>query len=86
MMMEYGCLTHNHSLKPKQCMPKQTTFHIRRVLEYSEFFKDAPPIGIPATFKLYNRNTLVRMAVIFSLHYGNMHIPDNERSLFSDSS
>lgn len=84
--MEYGCLTHNHSLKPKQCMPKQTTFHIRRVLEYSEFFKDAPPIDIPATFKLYNRNTLVRMAAIFSLHYGSMHVPDNERSLFSDSS
>lgn len=85
-MMGCGCLTHNHSLKPKQCMPKQTTYHIRRVLEYSEFFKDASPIDIPATLKLYNRNTLLRMAAILSLHYGNMHVPDNERSLFSDCS
>lgn len=55
--MECGCLTNNHFLKPKQCMPKQTTYHIRRVLEYSEFFKDASPIDIPATLKLYSRNT-----------------------------
>ena len=67
-------------------MPKQTTYHIRRVLEYSEFFKDENPIDIQATLKLYNRNTLVRMAAILSLHYGNMHVPDNERSLFSDCS
>ena len=67
-------------------MPKQTTYHIRRVLEYSEFFKDASPIDIPATLKLYSRNTLLRMAAILSLHYGNMHVPDNERSLFSDCS
>ena len=67
-------------------MPKQTTYHIRRVLEYSEFFKGEKPIDIPATLKLYNRNTLVRMAAILSLHYGNMHVPDNEKSLFSDYS
>ena len=67
-------------------MPKQTTYHIRRVLEYSEFFKDASPIDIPATLKLYSHNTLLRMAAILSLHYGNMHVPDNERSLFSDCS
>ena len=67
-------------------MSKQTTYHIRRVLEYSEFFKEEKPIDIPATLKLYNRNTLVRMAAILSLHYGNMHVPDNERSLFSDCS
>lgn len=67
-------------------MPKQTTYHMRRVLEYSEFFKEEKPIDIPATLKLYNRNRLVRMAAILSLHYGNMHVPDDERSLFSDSS
>lgn len=67
-------------------MSKQTTYCIRRVIEYSEFFKGEKPIDIPATLKLYNRNTLVRMATILSLHYGNMHIPDNERSLFSDCS
>ena len=59
---------------------------MRRVLEYSEFFKEEKPIDIPATLKLYNRNRLVRMAAILSLHYGNMHVPDDERSLFSDSS
>ena len=64
-------------------MPKQTPYHIRRVLEYSEFFKDEPLIDIQATLKLYKRNTLVRMA---ALHYGNMHVPDNERLLFSDCS
>lgn len=85
-MMECGCLTHNHSLKPKQCIPKQTTYHIRRVLEYSEIFKDASPIDIPATLKLYDRNTLLLMEAILILHYGNMHVPDNERSLFSDCS
>ena len=67
-------------------MPKQTTCRIRRVLEFSEFFKGEKPIDIPATLKLYNRNTLVRMAAILSLHYGNMHVPDNDQSLFSDSS
>ena len=45
-----------------------------------------PPIDIPATLKLYSRNTLFRMVAILSLHYGNMHVPDNERSLFSDCS
>ena len=67
-------------------MSKRTTYHIRRVVEYSEFFKGEKPIDIPATLKLYNRNTLVRMAAILSLHYGNMHVPDNERTLFSDYS
>ena len=67
-------------------MYKQTTCHIRRILEYSEFFKGEDPIDIPSTLKLFNRNTLVRMAAILSLHYGNMHIPDNEQSLFSESS
>lgn len=67
-------------------MYKQTTCHIRKILEYSEFFKGEDPIDIPSTLKLFNRNTLVRMAAILSLHYGNMHIPDNEQSLFSESS
>lgn len=63
-----------------------TTYHRRMVLEYREFFKGENPIDIPATLKLYNRNTLVRMAAILSLHYGNMHVPDNEKSLFSNCS
>lgn len=56
-------------------MTDQTTYQIRRVIEYREFFKGEKPIDIPATLKLYNRNTLVRMAAILSLHYGNMYAP-----------
>ena len=67
-------------------MYTQTTYHIRRILEYSEFFKGEDPLDIPSTLKLFNRNKLVRMAAIISLHYGNMHIPDNEKTLFSESS
>lgn len=63
-------------------MYTQTTYHIRRILEYSEFFKGEDPLDIPSTLKLFNRNILVRMAAIISLHYGNMHIPDNEKILF----
>ena len=43
-------------------MYTQTTYHIRRILEYSEFFKGEDPIDISSTLKLFNRNTLVRMA------------------------
>lgn len=67
-------------------MYTQTTYHIRRILEYSEFFKGEDPLDVPSTLKLFNRNILVRMAAIISLHYGNMHIPDNEKTLFSESS
>ena len=67
-------------------MYSQTTYNVRRVIEYSEFFKGEKPIDIPATLKQYSRNKLVRMATILSLHYGNMHVPDNERTLFSDCS
>ncbi len=63
-----------------------TTYQIRRILEYCEFFKGEDAIDIPSTLKLFNRNTLVRMAAILSLHYGNMYIPDNRQSLFSESS
>ena len=67
-------------------MYKQMTYHIRRVLEYSEFFQGEVHIDIVATLKQFNRNELVRMAAILSLHYGNMYIPDNERTVFKNSS
>lgn len=67
-------------------MYTQTTYHIRRILDYSEFFKGEDPLDIPSTLKLFNRNKLVWMVAIISLHYGNMHIPDNEKTLFSESS
>lgn len=65
---------------------QQTTFRIRRVVEYGDFFVGEAPLDITATLKLYNRNILVRMAAVLSLHYGNMCVPDNEKTLFSESS
>lgn len=65
---------------------QQTTFRIRRVVEYGDFFVGEAPLDITATLKLYNRNILVRMAAVLSLHYGNMCVSDNEKTLFSESS
>ncbi len=62
-----------------------TTFEIRRVVEYKDFFVGEPPIDIPTTLKGFDRNTLVRMAAILSIHYGNMAWP-NEIAFFSDTS
>ena len=59
---------------------------IRRVVEYSDFFYNESPIDVSATLRHYSRNTLVRMATILSLHYGNLCVPDDERSLFSEES
>lgn len=56
------------------------------MIEYSNFFVGEKPIDIKATLKRYNRNTLVRMAAILSLHYGNMYWPDPKNTLFSESS
>lgn len=67
-------------------MMKKYTYEIRRVIEYCAFFIDEPPIDIRATLKLYSRSALIRMATILSHHYGNMCVPDNERTLFSESS
>lgn len=67
-------------------MIKQTTLEIRRIIEYSDFFVGEKPIDIRATLKRFNRDTLVRMSAILSLHYGNMCFPDNQNTLFSESS
>jgi len=65
---------------------KQTELEVRRIIEYSAFFVGDTPIDIRATLKHFNRNTLVRMAAILSLHYGNMSFPNKQNTLFSDSS
>ena len=62
------------------------SFRIRRVVEYGDFFVGEAPLDITATLKLYNRNMLVRIAAVLSLHYGNMCVPDNEKTLFSENS
>lgn len=64
----------------------QTTYQVRRVVEYSGFFKGEPPIDICSELKRFNRTSLIRTATILSLHYGNYSIPDGKRSLFSESS
>lgn len=61
----------------------ETSLEIRRVVEFSDFFYGETLIDVSATLKHYSRNTLVRMATILSLHYGNLSVPDDERSLFS---
>lgn len=65
---------------------KHTTIRLRRVVVYSDFFVGEKPIDIDATLKLFNRNILVRTAAILSLHFGNVCVPDNEYTLFSDIS
>lgn len=65
---------------------KQVTIQVRRVVEYSDFFWGESPLDIVATLKLFNRTILVRTAAIFSLHFGNMCVPDYENTLFSESS
>lgn len=67
-------------------MNNNTTYHIRRVLEYSDFFKGEKPIDIAATLKLFNRNELVKLATSLSIHYGNMCVPNYKYTLFSESS
>ena len=66
-------------------MRRQANFEIRRMVEYRDFFVGEKPIDIPATLKRFDRHTLVRMAAILSLHYGNMAWP-NEIAFFSDIS
>ena len=65
---------------------KDITIEVRKVVEYKEFFVGEEPIDIGATLRLFSRNTLVRMAAILSLHYGNMCWPDSESTLFSEIS
>lgn len=64
----------------------QTTYEIRRVIEYGHFFVREEPIDISSTLKLFGRNSLIRAAAILSHHYGNFSMPDGGRSFFSDSS
>lgn len=56
---------------------------IKRVLEFSEFFLDEEPLDIPNVLKTFSRDTLVRMATLLSLHYGNMYFPNDKYTLFS---
>lgn len=63
-----------------------SNIEIRRVVEYSHFFVGEKPIDVDAVLRQYDRNTLMRMAIILSCHYGNLFIPDSRRTLFSDVS
>ena len=63
-----------------------SNIEIRQVVEYSHFFVGENPIDVDAVLRQYDRNTLMRMAIILSCHYGNLFIPDSRRTLFSDVS
>lgn len=65
---------------------KDISVEVRKIVEYKEFFVDEEPIEIGAALRLFSRNTLVRMATILSLHYGNICWPDSESTLFSETS
>lgn len=62
---------------------RQTTYHIRRVVEYSHFFIGESPIDIGSMLRRFNRKSLIRVATILSHHYGNYSIPDGKITLFS---
>lgn len=64
----------------------QTTYEIRRVIEYGHFFVREEPIDISSILKLFGRNSLIRAVAILSHHYGNFSMLDGGRSFFSDSS
>lgn len=65
---------------------KKRVIEIRRVIEYHQFFEKEKPIDVVATLKQFNRHKLIRMATVLSLFYGNLHIPDSKRTLFSNCS
>lgn len=69
-------------------MANDTHFNIvsQRVVEYKCFFVGELPIDVDEVLKQYDRSTIIRIASLLSCHYGNMSIPDNQRSLFSDVS
>lgn len=62
------------------------TFKICRVIEYSSFFPELKPLDLQAALKSYDREELIRMALLLSLHYGNMYFPNSESTLFSEAS
>lgn len=62
------------------------TFEICRVIEYSAFFPELDPIDLQAVLKSYDREELIKMALLLSLHYGNLYFPNSESTLFSEAS
>lgn len=59
------------------------TYKILRVVEYSDFFPKEDSIDIQQILKTFERNTLVRLATLLSLHYGNMYFPSTTNTWFS---
>ena len=60
--------------------------HIRHVLEYTDFFNESQELDVIAVLKTYNRSDLIRIAALLSLHYGNFEMPNQQRTLFSETS
>lgn len=59
---------------------------LQRIVEYKDFFVGEAPVDVDTVLKQYDRSTLVRMAIILSCYYGNLSMPDSQRTLFSDDS
>ena len=55
---------------------RKETLEIRPVIEYSIFFEGEEPIDVQETLKSFDRKLLIRMTALLSLHYGNLHFPD----------
>lgn len=70
----------------KMAKINHNSIELRRIVEYKHFFVGEAPIEIDAVLKQYDKSTLIRMAIILSCHYGNLSIPDNQQTLFSDVS
>lgn len=62
---------------------RKETLEIRPVIEYSIFFEGEEPIDVQETLKSFDRKLLIRMTALLSLHYGNLHFPDEKHTLFS---
>ena len=65
---------------------RKETLEIRPVIEYTIFFEGESPIDVKETLKSFDRNQLIRMTTLLSLHYGNLHLPDEMHTFFSSTS
>lgn len=65
---------------------EKNNIEIRRVVEFSDFFPEAPSLDIRETLKTFDRLELIKMATLISLNYGNMVLPNCSKTLFSNIS
>lgn len=59
------------------------TIKVVQVVEYSQFYPDEDSIDIPGVLKTFDRVSLIKMATLLSVHYGNLYLPNDRDTLFS---